>query len=287
MPSPLNGLTIPAASPTRACRASRPRHARKPIGSGPESAFPRRCPRDVPRRRGASRRSASNTRRADSSLKFVNVFRSPGAEVHRSVGDREQPPVARHQVRRRPRGPSTPRATARERIDPVIASRRDAERACSIAPHARLRRRTAIDAPSAASTKRARIVGSSPLLLFGSVAPVTQPSRIDRPERPPCRSRKRAPAFSARRARSSSKSRRVRIEPEVRIVLELGPRQLHDDLARVDPQPGGPLERGIEVSMPIRCKAATPRGVRPSPHTFSLGNAERSRSATSRPWRAR
>ena len=77
MPSPLNGLTSPAASPTTSMPGVAGGVREKPIGSGPDSTRPSAEVSLTFHSAGSIRQNASNTRCADRSLKSRNVFSSP------------------------------------------------------------------------------------------------------------------------------------------------------------------------------------------------------------------
>src|SRR3954447_10986185 len=83
MPSPLNGLTAPAASPT----SKRPGTACgvrfSPIGNGPERTRPSAVSSPMPHSGGSIRANASNRCCAETSLKFANVLRSPAPGLPR------------------------------------------------------------------------------------------------------------------------------------------------------------------------------------------------------------
>src|SRR5205085_6405857 len=94
-------------------------------------------------------------------LEVLERVQQAGAEVDRSVGDGEQPAVARHEVGALPEvHPDLEPGTGRP-IDPVVASRGDTERARSVALYAR-----ATADPRGRAVGREHVAGAHLDLLF-------------------------------------------------------------------------------------------------------------------------
>ena len=118
-----------------------------------------------------------------------------------------------------------------------------------------------------------------------AVTPTTRPLRSCRiGPVTAVRSSSLAPAFCAARANVSSKSSRLRTSPYEGYSARSGQRSSSrwpPPMMRSPTLCAQPLA-GL-VSMPISMSCLTARGVSPSPHTFSRGNAVFSRSSTSSP----
>ena len=81
MPSPLNGFTAPAASPTSNMPGTACGERLKLIGSGPDSRRPSAVSSEIPNEGGSIEANALNRRWAETSLKFLNVFRRPAPRL--------------------------------------------------------------------------------------------------------------------------------------------------------------------------------------------------------------
>ena len=98
MPSPLNGLTVPAASPTTRWVGPTLGPTEPPMGSRPLVGRPsRRVGVELP---VAGRRGHVLAQEVGGvhALEVAERRQQPDADVHRAVADREDPAVARHRV---------------------------------------------------------------------------------------------------------------------------------------------------------------------------------------------
>jgi len=83
MPSPLNGFTMPAASPTSSIPGTACGVRFTLIGSGPDRTRPSAEDSSMPHDPGSIEAKASNNRWAETSLKPLNVFSSPAPRLIR------------------------------------------------------------------------------------------------------------------------------------------------------------------------------------------------------------
>ena len=77
IPSPLNGLIMPAASPTTSMPGTASGRRFIAVGSGPDATGPSAFSSVIPHAGGRPATKASNTLRADVLRKSRNVLRSP------------------------------------------------------------------------------------------------------------------------------------------------------------------------------------------------------------------
>ena len=97
MPSPLNGFTAPAASPTSSMPGTACGTRLRLIGSGPDSTRPSAVSSSIPHSGGQHRRERVEQPLGRDVLEVLEGVEQPGAEVDPAAGHREQPAVARQQ----------------------------------------------------------------------------------------------------------------------------------------------------------------------------------------------
>ena len=178
MPSPLNGFTAPAASPTSSMPGTACGERLKLIGSGPDSSRPSAVSSEMPNDGRQHRRERVEQSLRRDVLEVLERVQQPGAQVDRASRHREQPPVARQEQvalpEVEPRFEPWPGVIVRA----VVAARGDPERPALVAHDAgRLgeprRRAVGRDDEPGAHLDRLRVLV---LGRAGSCAPRTHPS---------------------------------------------------------------------------------------------------------------
>ena len=230
MPSPLNGLIVPAASPTSSIPGTADGRRFSPVGSGPDRTGPSAFSSVSSHSGGSASTNVSKTLLRRDALELLERAHQAGADVQDAVGKEEDPAVARHEAAAAREGQERLEHGLERARAPVVAARGDAEGPRRVARSRRPARRAGDEAPSDAMTYRARTSRSLPSASRSS-APVTQPpSWRGSVASTPCS--KRAPALTARWASMWSKSNRDIDEPEVRERLERRPREIDREAVR-------------------------------------------------------
>jgi hypothetical protein len=210
----------------------------KPIGSGPESALPSAVSSETFHDAGEGLEHAL----CRQLLEVLERVQQPGAEVDRSVGDREQPAVAGHQIVAVPEVHPHLEPRPGSAIDPVIPARGDAEWARSVAPDA-----GAGAGPRGRAVRRQHVTGAhlDLLVVLADDRPGDPPVGEDGPED--------LRSFPQERARLLGAAGKELVEVAARAhqavvgeVVELRPGKLERRSARVDPEAVDALESRIE-----------------------------------------
>ena len=124
MPSPLNGFTEPAASPTTSQVGPTFGFTEPPVGSLPPVGGPHEVSGEMPHRAGAVSTNASINVLVLTSFQPENVDSRPDADVHGAVAHREDPAVAGEVV-----------AVAVAEVEVALDPRLVVERAGEVAAH--------------------------------------------------------------------------------------------------------------------------------------------------------